>query len=122
MLPAFAPERNVLFMESYLLTEETGVSSEFNRVLILVWGLLDEGELAFRLLLEINECYAWLRTVVHVPIFCYYCCCNIQLFCTSEAQNPCRLVNIRMYSAERQNGCELIRLLKEETVSSSKIL
>jgi hypothetical protein len=80
MLPAFAPERNVLFMESYMLTEETGVSSEFNRVLILVSGLLDEVELAFRPLLEINECYAWLHAAVHVPILCYYCFCNIQLF------------------------------------------
>jgi hypothetical protein len=47
---------------------------------------------------------------------CYYCFCNIQLFCTPvanvQAQKPCRLVNIRMYSAEWQNDCELTRLLK----------
>lgn len=80
MLPAFAPEQNVLFMESYMLTEETGVSSEFNRVLMLVSGLLDEVELAFRSLLEINECYAWLHMAVLVPILCFHCFCNILLW------------------------------------------
>jgi hypothetical protein len=80
MLPASAPEQNVLFMESYTLTEETGVTSEFNRVLILVSGLLDEVELAFRSLREINECYAWLHLVLFVPTFCFYFFCNIQMF------------------------------------------
>lgn len=99
-------------MESYMLTEETGVSSEFNRVLILVCRLPDGAELAFESLLEINECYAWLHMAVYVPIFCLHCFCNIQMDCSSvvnmEANKPCRLVNI--CSAEAQKDSELIRI------------